>query len=76
VNEEVIQTCWRMTSDEMRQIRNELGWSQQRLAQELGMSLSRIADYERGVTRGARPRPVQIPRTVELAMEALRNRHE
>jgi len=68
---------WLMTDEDMRRLRAELGgWSQQRLASALGMSLSRIADYERGVTRGANPRPVAIPQVVELACEALRVRHE
>lgn len=59
---------WLMTGEDMRRLRAELGgWSQQRLASALGMSLSRIADYERGVTRGANPRPVAIPQVVELA---------
>jgi hypothetical protein len=66
-----------MTGEDMRRLRAELGgWSQQRLASALGMSLSRIADYERGVTRGANPRPVAIPQVVELACEVLRVRHE
>jgi transcriptional regulator with XRE-family HTH domain len=60
-----------MTGMEMREIRERLGWSQQRLAQELGMSLSRIVDYERGSTRGVPQHPVVIPKVVELALEAL-----
>jgi transcriptional regulator with XRE-family HTH domain len=66
-----------MTGEDMRRLRGELGgWSQQRLASALGMSLSRIADYERGVTRGVNSRPVAIPQVVELACEALRVRYE
>ena len=70
-------TDWLMTGEEMRRLRADLGgWSQQRLANELGMSLSRIADYERGYTRGANGRPVVIPRHIELACEALQARRE
>lgn len=58
----------------MREFRNRLGWSQQKLATELGMSVSQIANYERGTARGT-DRPVVIPKVVELAMEALEARH-
>ena len=54
----------------MREFRNKLGWSQQKLATELGMSVSRIVDYERGAARGT-GRPVAIPKVVELACEML-----
>ena len=62
-----------MTGAEMRALRTKLGWSQQRLASELGMSVSRIVDYERGTARGT-GRPVVIPRVVELALQALETR--
>jgi transcriptional regulator with XRE-family HTH domain len=64
-----------MTGAEMREFREKLGWSQQRLATALGMSVSRIVDYERGTTRGV-GKPVTIPRVVELACEMLLVKHE
>jgi transcriptional regulator with XRE-family HTH domain len=63
-----------MSGAEVREFRNKLGWSQQKLATELGMSVSRIVDYERGTARGT-GRPVVIPKVVELALEALEARH-
>jgi len=59
----------------MREFREKLGWTQQRLATELGMSVSQIANYERGTVRSAN-RPVVIPKVVELALEALEARHQ
>jgi hypothetical protein len=63
-----------MTGAEMRELRKKLGWSQQRLATELGMSVSQIANYERGTVRST-GRQVAIPKVVELALEALEARH-
>ena len=63
-----------MTGSEMRELRTKLGWSQQRLATELGMSVSQIANYERGTVRST-GRQVAIPKVVELALEALEARH-
>ncbi len=34
--------------EEIKQIRRRLGWSQERLAQELGLSFSTISRWERG----------------------------
>jgi transcriptional regulator with XRE-family HTH domain len=63
-----------MTGAEMREFRERLGWSQQRLATELAMSVSQIANYERGTVRST-GRTVAIPKVVELALEALKARH-
>lgn len=37
-----------MTADEIRALRGQLDWSQQRLAQELGVSVQSIHRWERG----------------------------
>jgi len=63
-----------MTGAEMKELRERLGWSQQRLATELGMSVSQISLYERGTIRKT-GHPVAIPKVVELALEALEARH-
>jgi DNA-binding XRE family transcriptional regulator len=64
-----------MTSAELRQLRDELGLTQQQLADTLGISLSRLGDYERGRLRGGRRGSAAIPRAIELACEALRARY-
>lgn len=56
---------------EMRVWRTRRNWSRERLAEALGMSVSRITDYERGYSRGADRQPVIIPRVVELALKGL-----
>ncbi len=43
-----------MTKQEIKQIRQRLGWSQERLARELGLSFSTISRWERG---GSKPSP-------------------
>lgn len=37
-----------MTARDVRRLRTRLGWSQERLARELGMSFSTISRWERG----------------------------
>lgn len=37
-----------MFKEEIKQIRKQLGWSQERLARELGLSFSTISRWERG----------------------------
>jgi transcriptional regulator with XRE-family HTH domain len=39
-----------MTKQEIKQIRKWLGWSQEQLARELGLSFSTISRWERGVS--------------------------
>jgi len=64
-----------MTGAEMKEFRDRLGWTQQRLATELGMSVSAIVQYERGRVRTkSGERAVTIPKVVELALEALEAR--
>ena len=55
----------------MRDLRQRLGWGQERLADELELSLTRIGDYERGFTRGKIVRRAPIPKVVELACRLL-----
>ncbi len=49
-----------MTPEQFKQIRKELGWTQQRLADELGMSRRQIGNYEQGTS--------PIPKVVSLAI--------
>lgn len=59
-----------MTPDDLRAWRKRLGLSQVQAATALGLSVSRIIDYERGTTRG-RENAAPIPRVVELACAAI-----
>lgn len=59
-----------MTGDELKAARKILGLTQQQLAETLGISASRIKDYERGSTRGTE-RPAPVPRLVEIALKAI-----
>ena len=56
-----------MTPQDLAAFRARLGWSRNELARRLGMSLSRLVDYETGKTRTKPPRPAPIPKAVELA---------
>ena len=61
-----------MTGSEMKDLRNKLGWSQQKLATALGLSVSAISHYEQGKVRSkSGERRVTIPPVVELACEML-----
>jgi len=60
-----------MSAAEIRSLRHRLGWSQRELATQLGISRSRVADYELGETRGLLRRPAPIPRAIELACMVL-----
>ncbi len=40
-----------MSKEEIKQIRKQLGWSQERLARELGLSFSTISRWERGESK-------------------------
>jgi len=44
-----------------------MGWKRAELACRLEISVSPLADYEFGHTRGKNPQPAPIPRLVELA---------
>jgi transcriptional regulator with XRE-family HTH domain len=56
-----------MTPDEFIAFRHRMRWSLNTLARHLDMTMSRLADYETGHSRGKNPKPVTIPRVVELA---------
>jgi transcriptional regulator with XRE-family HTH domain len=56
-----------MTPQDLIALRARLGWDRTELARQLGISPSRLKDYELGQTRGEPPRPAPIPKLVELA---------
>ncbi|HZU89688.1 MAG TPA: helix-turn-helix transcriptional regulator, partial [Stellaceae bacterium] len=56
-----------MTGEELIQFRARMGWGRAELARRLEISPSRLADFERGCSRGKNSRPAQIPKVVELA---------
>ena len=59
-----------MTPDQFRAWREHLGLSKAKAARALGISESRLYDYEAGMKRGT-DRTAPIPRVVELACLAL-----
>ena len=66
-----------MTGPELRALRKRLGLTQALFAQTLGISVSKLIDYERGYDRhpikGSDPlqyNPCPVPRLVELACMA------
>jgi transcriptional regulator with XRE-family HTH domain len=56
-----------MTPQEMIAFRARMGWDRTELARRLEISVSRLADYELGHTRGKKQQKAPIPRLVELA---------
>ncbi|WP_306149118.1 MULTISPECIES: helix-turn-helix transcriptional regulator [unclassified Roseibium] len=60
-----------MTHEQFRIWRKGHFSSQAKAADALGVSQESVALYERGSRRGSDPRPVIIPRTVELACAAI-----
>jgi hypothetical protein len=56
-----------MTPQELIELRVRLGWNRTRFARRLAISPSRLADFERGYSRGKNSRPAPIPQVVELA---------
>jgi transcriptional regulator with XRE-family HTH domain len=60
-----------MAPHELIAFRKRMGWDRAELARQLGISPSRIADYEGGHTRGRNPQPAPIPKVVELACRFL-----
>jgi transcriptional regulator with XRE-family HTH domain len=60
-----------VTGTDMKVVRVRLGMTQRQLAEALGVSVSQIANYETGFTRGQERRPVEIPRAIELACQML-----
>jgi len=64
-----------MTPQELIAFRARLGWGRAKLARRLGISPSRLADFERGCSHGRHSRPAPIPTVVELACRWL-DEHE
>jgi transcriptional regulator with XRE-family HTH domain len=64
-----------MTAADFRRLRLYLDLTQEKMADALGISVSRLGEYERGRARGG-GRSAAIPKTIELACEALRARFE
>lgn len=60
-----------MTPSELVSLRKRLGMSRPQFSEAIGISVSRLVDYETGITRGKVPRPCEIPKPIELACEAL-----
>jgi transcriptional regulator with XRE-family HTH domain len=60
-----------MRPQELTNYRARMGWDRKELARRLGISVSRLADYEAGHTRTRPPRPAPIPKVVELALAYL-----
>ncbi len=57
-----------MTAEELLALRKRVGWTQREMARRLDISVSRLADYEAGETRGPGKRPAPIPMVVEYAV--------
>lgn len=55
-----------MTAAELKSWRKGLGLTQPQAAEALGISLSMLCNYEKGIDRQTK-RPAPIPRTVALA---------
>ena len=64
-----------MTPQELIVFRKQLGWSLATLSRHIGITASRLADYETGHTRGKNKKPAPIPRVVELACKWLEHEH-
>jgi len=62
-----------MTPDEFKAWREAQGFTQQQAAEELGISISAVANYEHGVRRGE-GEPAIIPRAIEKACVAFDKR--
>ena len=58
-----------MTPDEFKAWRDAQGFTQHQAAEELGISISAVANYEHGVRRGD-GEPAIIPRAIEKACDA------
>lgn len=61
-----------MTSRQLKIARSRLGWSQKRLAKELGVTIFTISKYENHDSNPGESRYMKkIPRVVDLAMRFL-----
>jgi DNA-binding transcriptional regulator YiaG len=52
-----------ITADDIKDFRQRLGWSQQKLASELGVALQSVSRWERGV---AKPSPLALSHILTL----------
>ena len=59
-----------MTAKEFRAWRDRMGWSQQRVADALDLSISTVKNYELGFRRGSEE-AAKVPRVVEMACRLL-----
>jgi hypothetical protein len=64
-----------MTPQEFIAFRKQLGWSLATLSRHIGITSSRLPDYETRYTRGKEKKPAPIPRVVELAFKWLEHEH-
>ena len=62
-----------MTADEFKAWREAQGFTQHQAAEELGISISAVANYEHGVRRGE-GEPSIVPRAIEKACIAFDKR--
>ena len=60
-NRRVTRHMLRMTPQEFVAFRKQLGWSLATLSRHIGITASRLADYETGHTRGKDKKPAPIP---------------
>jgi DNA-binding XRE family transcriptional regulator len=64
-----------MTHYELKALRARLKMTRRKMAEELGISTSRLIDFEMGFTRGRRT-PAVIPRSIELALLEIARQRE
>ena len=62
-----------MTPDDLKQWRDEMGWTRDEAAAALGLGLRGYAYLEQGETSAGTPRQ-EIPRYIELATAELRRK--
>jgi transcriptional regulator with XRE-family HTH domain len=63
-----------MTHTDLAALRERLGMTRREMAEELGISASRLLDYEIGYTRGRRT-PAPIPKAIQLALVEIERNH-
>lgn len=64
-----------MSKEEIKQIRKQLGWSQERLARELGLSFSTISRWERGETKPSPAAERLLNQSVQPALPKVKPAH-
>jgi|SRR6516162_4632835 transcriptional regulator with XRE-family HTH domain len=63
-----------MSPHELTAFRRRMGWSRDALARQLDISASRLADFEKGSSRGRNAQPAPIPKMLEFACRWLEHR--